>query len=51
MRLHGGLGHTEPGLCCLLPLGSPFPLSPLGWHRSVGDFVSQFKLLIQLKVS
>lgn len=51
MGLHGGLSHAEPGLCCSLPLGSPFPPSALGWHRSVGDSVSQFRLPIQLKMS
>lgn len=51
MRLHGGLSHAEPGLCCLLPLSFPFPPSTLGWHRTVRDSVSQFSLLIQLKIS
>ena len=51
MRLHEGLSHAEPGLSFSLPLGSPFPPSALGWHRSVGDSVSQFRLLIQLKMS
>lgn len=51
MGLHGGLSHAERGLCCSPPLSSPFPPSALGWHRSVGDSVSQFRLLIQLKMS
>lgn len=51
MRLHGGLSHAEPGLCCLLPLDFPFPPSALGWHKSVRDSVSQFSLLILLKIS
>lgn len=37
VRLHGGLSHAEPGLCCLLLPGFPFPPSALGCHRSVRD--------------
>lgn len=30
VQLLGCLSHTEPGLCCSLPISSPFPSSALG---------------------